>query len=91
MQRGSDGVRVRSEGLIKEKCRAERLMEWLQILMFMDDIVLLSTNRANMYIRQQVEDNEGILYVYGMRVNSAKTKLFFVNNDETGDKEAKFN
>ncbi len=69
---------------VKENCRPEVFIEWLQILMFMDDTVLLSTSRENMYIKLKILQK--YCKEYGMRVNSAKTK-FFVINGEIGDKE----
>ena len=52
--------------------------------MFMDDTVLLSTSRENMYTKLRILQeycNE-----YGMRVSNAKTK-FFVINGEIGDND----
>ncbi len=69
---------------VKENCRPEVFIEWLQILMFMDDTVLLSTSRENMYIKLRILQK--YCKEYGMRVNSAKTKLFVING-ETGNKE----
>ena len=34
--------------LMKEKCQPEKLIEWLHILVLMDDAVLWSTSRQNM-------------------------------------------
>ncbi len=34
--------------MIKERCRPERFLDWLHILVLMDDIVLLATSRANL-------------------------------------------
>lgn len=69
---------------VKEKCRPEVFIEWLKILMFMDDTVLLSTSRENMYIKLRILQE--YCKEYGMRINSAKTK-FFVINGGLGDKE----
>ena len=34
--------------LIKKKCNAEPFIDWLQVLMYMDDALLLATARAAM-------------------------------------------
>lgn len=67
---------------IKQKCQREMFIEWLHILMLVDDTVLLSTNRENMIkkLRILLEFCNG----YGMKINAGKTK-FFVINGEAGD------
>ena len=69
---------------IKEKCQPEGFIEWLQILMFMDDTVLLSTSRANMYEKLRILKD--YCREYGMKVNNEKTQ-FFVINGGAGDVE----
>ena len=70
--------------LIKRKCNAETFIDWLHVLMYMDDTVLLATTQAAML--SKIKKN--ILYEfgneYGMKVNLAKTK-FFVINGGAGD------
>ncbi len=58
----------------KENCRPEVFIEWLQFLMFMDDKVLLSTSRENIYIKLRILQK--YCKEYGMRVNNARTKFF---------------
>lgn len=53
---------------VNEKCRPEVFIDWLQILMFMDDTV--STSRENMYTKLRILQN--YCKDYGMSVNSAK-------------------
>ncbi len=52
---------------VKEKCRPESFNEWLQILMFMDDTVLLAV-----LLKEYCNE-------YSMRVNNAKTKNFVIS------------
>ena len=68
--------------LIKRKCNAETFIDWLHVLMYMDDPVLLATTRAAMLSKITILYEFG--NEYGMKVNLAKTK-FFVINGGAGD------
>ena len=57
---------------VKVKCQSERFIEWLQILMFMDDTVLLSVTRENMCRKLKILCD--YCDEYGMRVNNEKKK-----------------
>ena len=70
--------------VMKEKCNPERFLEWLHILVLMDDTVILSTARHTMI--KKVEILQQFCQEYGMVVNNSKTK-FFVINGEDGDAE----
>lgn len=54
--------------LIKSNCRAEGFLQWLHLLVLMDDTVLLSMHRG---ILNQICVSNGML------VNNLKTKFFF--------------
>ena len=66
--------------VMKEKCQAEPLLEWLHIMMLMDDTVLLSTSRCKMIKKVQVLKQ--FCEKYGMVINSSKTKFFVINGEE---------
>ena len=68
--------------LIKRKCNAETFIDWLHVLMYMDDTVLLATTRTAMLSKITILYEFG--NEYGMKVNLAKTK-FFVINGGAGD------
>ena len=68
---------------VKEKCPPERLIEWLQILTLMDDTVLLSTSRENIYTKLRILKN--FCCEYDMRVNNVKTKLFVIIGERCDD------
>ena len=57
---------------ITEICRSERFLEWLQILMFMDDSIIINKKSKHVY---QVEDIEGILQ--WIRYEGEQCKNFF--------------
>lgn len=69
---------------LKNVCQPEPFLQWLHVLMLMDDTVLLSTTRSGIMVKL------GVLHMfcqeYGMKVNVEKTK-FFVINGEDGDRE----
>ena len=69
---------------MKEKCQTEPLLEWLHIMVLMDDTVLLSTSRCNMI--KKVEVLKQFCEQYGMVINNSKTKFFVINGEEE-DKE----
>ena len=68
--------------MIKDRCMPETFLDWLHVLVLMDDTVLLSTNRANLLGKVEILDE--FCREYGMTVNNDKTK-FFVINGEDGD------
>ena len=69
---------------IKESCQPENFIEWLHILMLMDDTVLLSTSRETMSKKLSILNT--YCRDFGMKVNNEKTK-FFVINGQAGDAE----
>ena len=69
---------------IKNMCQPEPFLQWLHILMLMDDTVLLSTTRTGIIHKLKVL--HGFCETYGMKVNVSKTK-FFVINGEVEDRE----
>ena len=62
--------------MMKERCTAETFIEWLHIMMFMDDTVLLATTRTNM--REKLCILKEYCDQYGMRINENKTKFFVI-------------
>ncbi len=68
--------------MIRERCMPEIFLDWLHVLVLMDDTVLLSTSRANLLRKVEILDQ--FCRDYGMTVNNDKTK-FFVINGEDGD------
>ncbi len=62
--------------MMREKCTRETFIDWLHILLFMDDTVLLATSRANM-MKKLCILNE-FCDEYGMRMNASKTKFFVI-------------
>ncbi len=70
--------------MIRERCRPEMFLDWLHVLVLMDDTVLLSTSRANLLRKVEILDQ--FCKDYGMTVNNDKTK-FFVVNGEHGDED----
>ncbi len=56
--------------LIKEGCGHDGFLQWLHILVLMDDTVLLSTTRAN--IMRKVSFLQDYCTEYGMKVNQSK-------------------
>ena len=65
---------------IKQKCQHEPFLEWLHILMLVDDTVLLSTNRENMIKKLQILQD--FCHGYGMKINTCKTKFFVIHGEE---------
>ena len=63
--------------LITRKCNAETFIDWLHVLMYMNDTVLLATTRAAMLSKIAILYESG--NEYGMKVNLAKTKFFVIN------------
>ena len=61
--------------IIKERCMPGEFLDWLHILVLMDDTVLLSTSRVNLI--RKVEILGEFCRYYGMIVHYDKTKFFF--------------
>ncbi len=70
--------------MMKTRCERETFIDWLHILLFMDDTVLLSTSRSN--ILRKLRILKEFCDEYGMRINAEKTK-FFVISGGPGDAE----
>lgn len=70
---------------MKQKCNPETLIDWLHMLVYMDDTVLLATTRDNMLKKFQILCE--FCDEYGMTINERKTK-FFVINGRAGDADA---
>ena len=66
--------------MFKERCGSDGFLNWLHILMLMDDTVILATSRNKLL------EKLGILYDYcdthGMVVNADKTKCMVINGDD---------
>ncbi len=65
--------------MIKERFRPERFLDWLHILVLMDDTVLLATSRANLIKKVEILDQ--FCRDYGMIVNNDKTKFFVIHGE----------
>ncbi len=70
--------------MMKTRCERETFIDWLHILLFMDDTVLLSTSRPNILRKLRILNE--FCDEYGMRINAEKTK-FFVISGRPGDAE----
>ena len=70
--------------VIKEGCGRDGFLQWLHILVLMDDTVLLSTTRANMMRKMCLLKD--YCTEYEMQVNQSKTKFFVIGGRE-GDRE----
>ena len=67
--------------MVKEGCEFDGFLQWLHILVLMDDTVLISTTRCN--IIKKVSILQEYCNEYGMKVNQSKTKFFVINGSET--------
>ena len=65
--------------MVKEGCELDGFLQWLHILVLMDDTVLLSTTRQN--IMKKISILQQYCSVYGMKLNQSKTKFFVVNGN----------
>ena len=65
--------------MIRERCMPEIFLDWLHVLVLMDDTVLLLTSRANLLRNVEVLDQ--FCRDYGMTVNNDKTKFFVINGE----------
>lgn len=65
---------------IKEECQSARFIEWLHILLFVDDMVLLATSTQNMC--DKLRKMQNYYWEYGMRVNNEKTTFFVIKHDD---------
>ena len=70
--------------IIKEGCDNDGFLQWLHVLVLMDDTVLLSTSRNNMLRKLRLMKD--YCRDYGMEINQSKTKFFVINGKE-GDFE----
>ena len=68
--------------MMKNACQDDDFLEWLHLLSFMDDTVLLATTRVNMI--RKIEILKRFCSEFGMKINQEKTK-FFVINGSYGD------
>ncbi len=69
---------------IKEGCEFDGFLQWLHVLVLMNDTVLLSTSRQGMIWKLNILQD--YCEEYGMKINEAKTK-YFALNDRDGDSE----
>ena len=70
--------------LIKENCRSEGFLQWLHLLVLMDDTVLLATTTVNMLSKLKLLKE--FCENYGIKINKPKTN-FFVICVKLGDSE----
>lgn len=70
--------------IIKEGCERDGFLQWLHVLVLMDDTVILSTTRNNMIKKISLLQN--YCNVYGTKINESKTN-FFVINGRVNDSE----
>ncbi len=71
--------------IMKNRCDRETFIDWLHILLFMDDTVLFSTSRANTLKKLSILKE--FCDEYGMKINADKTKIFVISGGP-GDAEA---
>ena len=62
--------------MIKQNCSVDGFLEWLHVLVLMDDTILLATIRYNMI--RKIETLNQFCNSHGMRVNVKKTKFFVI-------------
>ncbi len=67
-------------GLIKSRSGRDGILEWLHVLIYMDDTVLLSTTREGMRFKLGLLQEWSINNA--MKVNTDKTKIFAINGSE---------
>ena len=60
--------------MIKQNCGVDGFLEWLHVLVLMDDTVLLATTRYNMIRKIKILNQ--FRNSHGMRVNVKKTNFF---------------
>ncbi len=66
--------------LMKDRCEVDGFLQWIHVLVLMDDTVLLSTSRAGMIKKIQLLNEYCVSH--GMEVNVRKTKFMVVNGTE---------
>ena len=66
--------------IIKDNCISDGFLDWLHILVLMDDTVLLFTTREGMMNKLNLLNL--FCNSHGMKVNSTKTKFFVINGSE---------
>ncbi len=57
--------------VMKIRCQRETFIDWLHILLFMDDTVLFSASRSN--IQRKLRILKEFCDEYGMKINAEKT------------------
>ncbi len=60
--------------IIKGGCSPDGFLQWLYILVLMDDTVLMATTRCNMM--KKISLLQDYCSEYGMLINQSKTKFF---------------
>ena len=75
--------------MIKEGCGYDGFLEWLHVLVLMDDTVLLATTRRGML--SKISLLHQYCTEYGMVVNQSKTKFFVTNGTKTDSEPLKVN
>ncbi len=63
--------------MVKDTGHREEFLQWLHILAFMDDTVLLATSRRD--IVRKLETLKTFCCDYGRKMNEDKTKFFVIN------------
>jgi exonuclease III len=74
---------------IKTRCAPDGYLEWLHVLMLMDDTIILATDR------RRAEEKARILLEFcnssGMMINAGKTKFMAINGDDDDRKALEVN
>jgi hypothetical protein len=65
---------------LKRRCAPDGFLEWLHVLMLMDDTILLATNRQRAI--EKVHVLMDFCRTSGMQINEAKTKFMVINGTE---------
>ena len=63
--------------MVKSGCGHDGFLQWLHILVLMDDTVLLATTRYNML--RKISLLQAYCREYGMKINQSKTKFFAIH------------
>eukprot|EP00914_Ancora_sagittata_P013200 GHVO01025695.1.p2 GENE.GHVO01025695.1~~GHVO01025695.1.p2 ORF type:complete len:160 (-),score=20.69 GHVO01025695.1:32-511(-) len=65
---------------MKSKCPPDGYLQWLHVLMLMDDTIILASNRQR--AQEKVRILTSFCEKYGMVVNEKKTKFMVINGDD---------
>eukprot|EP00914_Ancora_sagittata_P013201 GHVO01025696.1.p2 GENE.GHVO01025696.1~~GHVO01025696.1.p2 ORF type:complete len:105 (-),score=19.67 GHVO01025696.1:184-498(-) len=65
---------------MKSKCPPDGYLQWLHVLMLMDDTIILASNRQR--AQEKVRTLTSFCEKYGMVVNEKKTKFMVINGDD---------